>query len=177
MPENIDSQKKLYKFYNLNLQNKINQDLIPGYDKNDPIQEQYQAVINYVRGLNIKCHDFEGAQGPVAEIDYDNKIVEAAKKHSKDMLQSGKFSHYGSDGSNPFERMAREGYRNGRSENIYYEYNSAHLSSDVWIHAIEEWVNSTTGHCSNIFDSEATHFGMYNATDGNTAYITLDFGM
>jgi uncharacterized protein YkwD len=39
-------------------------------------------------------------------------LTEAAKAHSRDLAKWDRISHYGSDGSNPWDRVKRAGYNN-----------------------------------------------------------------
>ena len=39
------------------------------------------------------------------------ELTEAAKDHSRDLAKWDRISHYGSDGSNPWDRVKRTGYK------------------------------------------------------------------
>ncbi len=157
----------------------IDEGKVGGFDRSDPINVQYEMVLNYVRSLNIQCVDDEMKSGPSPEINSNDKLVEAAKEHSDDMLKTGDFSHEGSDGSHSYDRMRKHGFKGLKyAENIYYKHDSLGNSRDTWIHAIESWIESTDGHCSNMMDPDITDFGMYESknSDNTTSYITLDLG-
>jgi len=163
----------------IDIQKAISKGLVAGYDSQEPLDRQLEAVINYVRSSPIKCIDSESVSGPSAEIYVDQKLKDAAKEHSDDMLKTDNFSHEGSDGSNSYERMRKHGYKGKKySENIYYEHNSIGVDSKAWIRSIEAWISSTTGHCSNLMDPDITDFGFYESKNsaGTTSYITIDFG-
>jgi len=163
----------------IDIQKAISKGLVAGYDSQESLDRQLEAVINYVRSSSITCNDEEALSGPSAEIYVDQKLKDAAKEHSDDMLNTGNFSHKGSDGSSSYERMQRHGYKGRKySENIYYERNSAGVDSKAWIRSIEAWVSSTTGHCSNLMDPDITDFGFYESKNSakTTSYITLDLG-
>ncbi len=177
--EQLLKDLNLKKAPKVNLIEAIDKGRVGGFDRNDPINVQYEVLLNYVRSLDIQCVDDEMKSGPSPEIDSNPKLVAAAKEHSDDMLKTDNFSHTGSDGTHSYDRMRNHGFKGAKySENIYYERNSLGVSKDAWIHAVESWISSTDGHCSNLMDSKITDFGMYQSTseDGKTTYITLDLG-
>jgi hypothetical protein len=171
---------------------------VPGYDSTDPIDEQYLSVVNYLRGLDITCNDAQGLSGPV-EIDLRNDphLQAAAREHSEDMRISGHYGHEGSGttsdttgqalghASTPRERMVHNGYTgNITAENIAIMQSTPNPpASDAWVEAMEGWMKSTHGHCSNIMNPNLTDFGMYESrtsapdTEGYyRVYWTQDFG-
>jgi len=178
---------------------------IDDYHANDPIEDQYLAVINYLRSLHIKCNDASGLEGPVGIDLIRNTFLEnSAKEHSDDMLATGQFAHDGSGTQNditgqtftparastPFERMVHNGYNYSLAgENIAYRAAYPELASDAWVRAIEDLMKSHSGHCSNIMNPNFRDFGMAEArgvesiqfSDGvtrevPTAYWTQNFG-
>jgi len=163
----------------IDIQKAISKGFVAGYDSQESLDRQLEAIINYVRSSSITCNDEEALSGPSAEIYVNEKLKDSAKEHSDDMLNTGNFSHKGSDGSNSYERMQRHGYKGRKySENIYYEHNSAGVDNKAWIRSIEAWISSTTGHCSNLMDPDITDFGFYESKNSTntTSYITLDLG-
>ena len=183
----------------INLSKAIQQGEIPGYDETDPIKDQYLAVINYIRSLSIVCNDSSKAQGPSDPLQWDNNLFMAAKEHSEDMLMTGHYSHDGSGtqydltasdlglsrGSHFDERIVHNGFQgNIKAENIaMMKLQNIQPSGKEWLSAMEGWIKSTHGHCSNIMSKQIKYFGMYEAKsqtpDANgTIYIywTQDFG-
>ncbi len=163
----------------VNLIEAIDSGKVGGFDRNDPINVQYEVLLNYVRSMDIQCIDDNMKSGPSPEISNNSKLVDAAKEHSDDMLNTGNFSHEGSDGSHSYDRMRKHGFKGLKyAENIYREHDSLGNGKDAWIHAIESWITSTDGHCSNMMDPDITDFGMYESKNSNntTSYITLDLG-
>ena len=84
------------------------------------------------------------------------------------------FSHYGSDGSSPFDRMAWSGFSyTAAAENIYAgggSYNSPQQ-------AFNGWMNSP-GHRTNMLNPTYTHIGVgYIFSSGSTygGYYTANF--
>jgi uncharacterized protein YkwD len=167
----------------INLTKEIHDGNVPNYDSMDPIENQYQAVINYLRSLAIECNDSEAIVGPSDALVWNDSLENAAKEHSDDMNTSG---HYGHDGSgtvsditgqtlghasNPGERVDEAGYAGYTGENIarlqsYYETAGGKpagfvpVNNDTWIAVMAGWINSTHGHCSNIMNPVAKSFGM-----------------
>ena len=47
---------------------------------------------------------------PSAPLAFDTRLIEPARLHSQDMNDNSYFSHTGSDGSNPGQRMSAAGY-------------------------------------------------------------------
>ncbi len=177
--QDLIDQLKDKKVPKVDLIEAINKGQVGGFDRNDPINIQYEVLLNYVRSQNIQCVDAQMKKGPSPEINSNDKLTQAAKEHSEDMLNSGLFSHQGSDGSHSYDRMRKYGFKGLKyAENIYYEHDSLGVRNDAWIHAIESWIESTDGHCSNMMDPDITDFGMYEAksSDNSTSYITLDLG-
>lgn len=89
------------------------------------------------------------------------QLNQAAYGHSQDMAFNDFFSHTGSDGSTPFDRMLAAGYTYSTAgENIAAGYTSPHG-------VMEGWMNSP-GHRSNILNCAYQHIGVgyyYHAND------------
>jgi len=178
---------------------------VDGYNADDPIEKQYLAVVNYLRGLRIKCNDPAALEGPVgSDLVWNTLLTDASKEHSDDMLITGQFTHEGSGeqsditgqtfsptrASTPFERMTHHGYTYSTAgENIDTRAAYPELADDSWVRAMEDWMKSHTGHCSNIMDPNFRDFGMAESrgtkpivfSDGITrdvpvAYWTQNFG-
>ena len=105
----------------------------------------------------------------------DSRLVNAARAHSQDMGCNGFFSHTGSDGSSPFDRMRRAGYTfTAAAENIYAgggSYNSPQA-------AFQGWMNSD-GHRENMLNSAYVDVGIgyvYVPNSPYGGYFTADFG-
>lgn len=97
-------------------------------------------------------------------------LTKAAQIHSDDMARTGRMSHTGSDGSSPFQRMEKAGYRYGYAgENVAY--------GQVDVPAVmKAWMNSS-GHRSNILSRNYKELGVAvaNGRDGRP-YWTATFG-
>lgn len=78
--------------------------------------------------------------------------MRAASGHSQDMAEHGIMSHVGSDGSNPGERITREGYSFSTwGENVAWGYPTVERVMAGWV--------SSAGHCKNIMNPRFTEFG------------------
>jgi len=178
---------------------------VDGYNADDSIEEQYLAVVNYLRSLRIKCNDPSALEGPVgSNLVWNTFLTSASQEHSDDMLTTGQFTHEGSGtqsdvtgqtftparASTSFERMIHNGYTYSTAgENIAYRAAYPTLPDDSWVRAMEGWMKSHTGHCSNIMKPNFRDFGMAEARgtkpivfsdgvtrDADVAYWTQNFG-
>ena len=128
--------------------------------------EQVVALVNQERA---------GAGCPPLAI--DERLVAAAQGHSEDMAANDFFSHTGSDGSEPWERMEAAGYDWSRAaENIAAGYPTPE-------EVVAAWMNSM-GHRNNILNCALVDTGVgyvYLADDGGSVnyhhYWTHAFGV
>lgn len=88
------------------------------------------------------------------------QLAAAAATHSQDMAQNNFFSHTGSDGSTPWDRIRRTGYSyRSAAENIAAGYRTA---EDV----VQGWYNST-GHRQNMLNCNLREIGVAYADGGS----------
>jgi uncharacterized protein YkwD len=93
-------------------------------------------------------------------------LTEAARAHSRDLAKWDRISHYGSDGSNPWDRVKRTGY-------------SARLAAEnvgTGQVTIEEVINgwkASPGHNKNLLLPEAEHMGIALVQDPKTEFKTF----
>jgi uncharacterized protein YkwD len=111
--------------------------------------------------------------GDLPPLKRDNALDAAAYGHSQDMGVNDFFSHTGSNGSSPWDRMRTAGYYfNYAGENIAGGY-----SSPQWV--MQGWMNSS-GHRANILNSSFREIGVgyYYDSDGSGYghYWTQNFG-
>jgi uncharacterized protein YkwD len=86
-----------------------------------------------------------------------------ATAHSDDMADNNFFSHTGSDGLSPFDRILNAGYQySSASENIAAGYSSV-------VEVMNAWLNSP-GHCRNIMNPSFTELGAGRADNPNSTY-------
>ncbi|CAM4508099.1 CAP domain-containing protein [Corallococcus exiguus] len=140
----------------------------------DPAWVQFETdvlnLINQRRAAGATCG---GVVKPaVGALTTNDKLRCAARKHSKDMGTNNFFSHTGSNGSTPWQRMASAGYSyRTAAENIAAGYGTAQAVVDGWM--------ASTGHCNNIMNGalKQSGIGYFNAPSSTyRAYWTQDFG-
>lgn len=99
------------------------------------------------------------------------QLTQAAQAHSIDMACNQIFSHTGSDGSTPFQRMARFGYLYlSAAENVAAGYATP---ADV----VKGWMASS-GHKTNMLNKNFTEIGIgyVSITEGYFHYWTMTLG-
>ena len=103
---------------------------------------------------------------------WNDALADAARGHSLDLAKSNTFSHTGSDGSSPEQRLHRTGTAiRFLGENISGGRNSPEA-------AINDWMTSA-GHRANILSRDAAYLGVgtaYIAASRFKFYITQMFG-
>ncbi len=120
-------------------------------------------MVNKVRQNGCQCGDtYYPATAPLV---WNDKLEQAAQKHSRDMLSKKFFSHTAPDGTDGGTRIRQAGY-NWRAfgENIAFNYPSEQAVIDGWI--------KSTGHCKNIMNKDFKEMAVARA--GN--YWTQTFG-
>lgn len=124
-----------------------------------------QDMLNAVNTARSSSRNCGGTFRPaVGMVQWNEKVEEATIIHSSDMADSGNFSHIGTDGSNPGDRLNEVGYNwRGWGENIAFRYLSI---EDV----MQGWLNSPD-HCNNIMNPDWVEMG---ASEVDT-YWTLLF--
>ena len=93
-------------------------------------------------------------------------LTEAAKSHSRDLAKWDRISHFGSDGSNPWDRVKRVGY-NAKlaAENV----GTGQASIDE---VMKGWKESP-GHNKNLLLTDAEHMGIALVQDPKTEFKTF----
>lgn len=138
----------------------------PGPDSSlHPFEQEVLTLVNSER-----------ASAGCPSLTANDKLVAAARGHSQDMADNDFFSHTGSNGSSPSDRIEAQGYNwSWWGENIAAGYSSP---ADV----MAGWMNSP-GHRDNILTCDFTEIGIgyvYNANDGGNVdyghYWTQVFG-
>jgi uncharacterized protein YkwD len=112
------------------------------------------------------------AAGGLAPLSRNAALDRAALSHSQDMAAGDFMSHFGSDGSNPAQRIQAAGYLGSTwGENVAIWYASAQAVMDAWM--------KSPGHRANILNPNFKEIGIAvvsraDATSRN--YWTQDFG-
>jgi uncharacterized protein YkwD len=96
----------------------------------------------------------------------DAQLTAAAKAHAKDLAKWDRISHYGSDGSNPWDRVKRTGYgAKVAAENV----GTGQASLDE---VFKGWQKSP-GHNRNLLMSDVEHMGIALVQDPKTEFKTF----
>ncbi len=96
----------------------------------------------------------------------DPLLTAAAKAHSRDLAKHDRISHYGSNGSSPWDRVAAAGYKaRVAAENI--GTGQASLSE-----VMKGW-KASEGHNKNLLLADAEHMGIALVQDTNTEFKTF----
>jgi thermitase len=109
----------------------------------------------------------------LAPLRTDVRLVEAARLHSQDMAANSFLSHTGSDGSSPWDRIARAGYPMiTGGETVGGGYTTAQA-------IVQGWMDSAP-HQAILLNPEFQDIGVgyaYNANSTHRYYWTADFGV
>ena len=91
------------------------------------------------------------------------ELTEAAKAHSRDLAKWDRISHYGSDGSNPWDRVKRAGYRARlAAENVG--------TGQVDFKEVMRGWEESPGHNKNLLTADATNMGIALVQDPKTEF-------
>ena len=111
-------------------------------------------------------------------LDGDNRLHEAARKHSSKMADRNRLSHQLSGEASLAERLRRVGYlvsgltRWAYGENIAYGDGTRGTPREI----VRAWMNSS-GHRANILSGLFRDVGAGFAKRGDRGYYTADFGL
>jgi uncharacterized protein YkwD len=93
-------------------------------------------------------------------------LTEAAKAHSQDLAKWDRISHYGSDGSNPWDRVKRAGYNaKVAAENV----GTGQASMEE---VLKGW-QASPGHNKNLLLADVEHMGIALVQDPRTEFKTF----
>jgi uncharacterized protein YkwD len=108
----------------------------------------------------------------LAPLNRNSALDAAARRHSGDMAAADFMGHFGSDGSNPAQRMNAAGYTGSTwGENVARWYPSAQAVMDAWM--------NSPGHRANLLNPNFRDIGIavvYRADSTSRYYWTQDFG-
>ena len=109
--------------------------------------EAFLTEINHYRANGAPC-----SSGGKPSVAWDQILADVSLDHSADMAINNYFSHTGSDGSTPWDRVSKAGFSGSPlGENIAAGYSTVNTT-------VAGWINSP-GHCACIMDSQITHMG------------------
>ena len=93
-------------------------------------------------------------------------LTEAAKAHSRDLAKWDRISHYGSDGSNPWDRVKRAGYNaKVAAENVG--------TGQVNMQEVLKGWQQSPGHNKNLLLADVEHMGIALVQDPRTEFKTF----
>ncbi len=93
-------------------------------------------------------------------------LTEAAKNHSRDLAKWDRISHYGSDGSNPWDRVKRAGYNaKVAAENVG--------TGQTTVDEVMKGWQTSPGHNKNLLLSDASDMGIALVQDNKTEFKTF----
>jgi uncharacterized protein YkwD len=93
-------------------------------------------------------------------------LTEAAKAHSKDLAKWDRISHYGSDGSNPWDRVKRAGYNaKVAAENVG--------TGPINMQEVLKGWQQSPGHNKNLLLADVEHMGIALVQDPRTEFKTF----
>jgi uncharacterized protein YkwD len=91
------------------------------------------------------------------------ELTEAAKAHSRDLAQFDRISHYGSDGSNPWDRVKRTGYKARlTAENVG--------TGQINFNEVMKGWEESPGHNKNLLTPDGVHMGIALVQDPHTEF-------
>jgi uncharacterized protein YkwD len=91
------------------------------------------------------------------------ELTEAAKAHSRDLAKWDRISHYGSDGSNPWDRVKRTGYKARlAAENVG--------TGQINFNEVMKGWEESPGHNKNLLTPDATNMGIALVQDPHTEF-------
>ena len=91
------------------------------------------------------------------------ELTDAAKAHSRDLAKWDRISHYGSDGSNPWDRVKRSGYKARlAAENVG--------TGQVDFNEVLRGWKESPGHNKNLLLGDAEHMGIALVQDPKTEF-------
>jgi uncharacterized protein YkwD len=93
----------------------------------------------------------------------NSELTEAAKAHSRDLAKWDRISHYGSDGSNPWDRVKRTGFHARlAAENVG--------TGQIDFSEVMRGWKESPGHNKNLLLPDATHMGVALVQDPRTEF-------
>jgi uncharacterized protein YkwD len=117
----------------------------------------------------VKAHNARRAKAGLPPLFLSPLLEAAAIGHARDMAERRKMTHRGGDGSSPFDRIDRQGYRyRAAGENVAYGFDDVESVMVGWM--------KSPGHRRNILGNYAEiGVGRAIAKDG-ASYWSVTFG-
>jgi len=120
-----------------------------------------QTQLNTERALDL-INAYRKEKGLKA-LKLNAELSNAAKNHSRDLAKWDRISHFGSDGSNPWDRVKRSGY-NARlaAENVG--------TGQIDFNEVMKGWKESPGHNKNLLISDAEHMGIALVQDPKSEF-------
>lgn len=96
----------------------------------------------------------------------NTELTNAAKAHSRDLAKWDRISHFGSDGSNPWDRVKRAGY------NAKLAAENVGTGQVTFEEVLKGWKDSP-GHNKNLLLADAEHMGIALVQEPKTEFKTF----
>jgi len=125
------------------------------YSKTSLNPERALALINQYR-----------ADKGLKPLKLNAQLTAAAKAHARDLAKWDRISHFGSDGSNPWDRVKRTGY------NASLAAENVGTGQVTFEEVLRGWKNSA-GHNKNLLLPDARHAGLALVQDPRTEFKTF----
>jgi uncharacterized protein YkwD len=105
-------------------------------------------------------------QNGLKPVELNPQLTAAAKDHARDLAKWDRISHYGSDGSNPWDRVKRSGYNpKVAAENVG--------TGQATVDEVFKGWRESDGHNKNLLLPDATHMGIALVRDQKTEFKTF----
>ena len=119
------------------------------------------SAINQARSTGRNCgNEFYPAAAPLS---LDDRLNEAARSHTQDMVNHDYLGHQDSNGNGPWDRVQATGYQASTAgENVAAGYRTIEAVMEGWL--------ESAGHCANIMRSSYEEVGVARIEGPNTQY-------
>ena len=140
-----------------------------------PDANQFLTLINQFRSQPQTCKNGAADENmpAVGPVTLSDQLNTSARLHSEDMANNNYFEHTGLNGSSFSQRNTAAGYTGtSMGENLAAGSNSEQA-------ALDNWRNSTDGHCQGLMQANATEIGIgygFNAQSEWRHYWTFVSG-
>lgn len=113
----------------------------------------------------MMINDYRKKNG-LRPLELNPQLTTAAKDHARDLAKWDRISHYGSDGSNPWDRVKRSGYNpKVAAENVG--------TGQATVEEVMKGWRESDGHNKNLLLPDATHMGIALVRDPKTEFKTF----
>lgn len=111
-------------------------------------------------GLNSGLASGKISRARKQPLAFNRRLIAAARDHSRWMLETGRFSHTGVNGSSPSQRAEARGFRLGVAENIETGSNTAWRDRKLQAGEAHAGLFKSPGHRNNLMDLDHSVLGL-----------------